>query len=363
MAAATFRRALATAFALFLISAVSAEARPPAASWRFDEGAGRIVNDSGPNHLNGTIPAATDPAWITGVQGTALRFARNGQVTLPDDAGLEPATITIAAWVRGFGSPGTFRYVFSKGSSSCLRGSYGVYTAQSGGAAFYVSGDGWYTVSPEVSPKVIWDGRWHRLVGSYDGHVVRLYVDGLRIGSAVEGPTHIEYGLTSKTPIIGNYSGGCQLPFSGDIDDVGVWDAALSDAEVRADAQPPAPMPGSGPVGPTPGVSGPPHPPANPGYSTTPRGCTSVKVNRRSVRAARRTRIIVTAYRGSMRLAKARVALRAPRVRRVARTNSRGRARFVVRPRHSRSRLTVAVTTKRLPARCSRPVAHIRVRR
>ena len=40
--------------------------------------------------------------------------------------------------MRGPSSPGQFRYVVSHGAQGCLAGSYGLYTAQDGGMAFYV---------------------------------------------------------------------------------------------------------------------------------------------------------------------------------------------------------------------------------
>ena len=116
-----------------------------------------MARDSGPFHLDGTLSAG-GPEWVAGIQGTALRFDGTDQVALPDAAVLEPlAARTVAAWVsRGTGSPGTFRYVVSKGGSLCDRSSFGLYTGSGGGAAFYVAGDGLYTVSPQAAKSSVW---------------------------------------------------------------------------------------------------------------------------------------------------------------------------------------------------------------
>jgi hypothetical protein len=341
-----------------------AAAAAPVGTWRFDEGSGTVARDSGPFHLDGVLSATGSPTWIHGVAGNALHFDGDGVVELPDSPALEPTSITVAAWVRRVGSPGAYRYVFSKGSSSCMRSAYGLYTAEQGGAAFYVAGDGIYAVSPQIPAASVWDGRWHRIAGSYDGRRVRFYLDGLRVGQGTPAPTHVEYGLASRAAYIGTYRGDCELAFAGDIDGVSVWDSALTTAEIAADATPPPETPTTGPIGPAPGAPRPGSPglPVPEGYSVTPPRCTSVKVSKRSVRVARRTRIVATVRRGTKPLRGARVVMRGHRLRKVARTNALGRARFIVRASRTHRRLNVRVVTAKRAA-CGTPVAYITVRR
>jgi hypothetical protein len=366
MSRRTARRRLcilaATACAAATLTTTPAAARDIAGSWRFDEGAGLVAADSGPFGLHGTFPAVGGPMWLPGVEGTALRFDGGEGVALPDDPALEPARITVAAWVRARASPGAYRYIISKGASSCRRSAYGLYTGPGGGGAFFVAGDGSYTVSPQAPPALVWDGRWHRLTGSYDGVRVRLYLDGAPVGSET-GPSHIEYGLDSRAPFIGTYRGTCQLPFQGDLDNLSVWREALPASVIGDDAQPPPETPAGGPIGPAPAGPrlGDPGFKVDKGFTATPSGCTSVTVSRRSVRAARRTVLVATVDRGSAPRAGVRVVLRAQRLRKVARTDARGRVRFIVRaaPRHRRLAVRVATTT---PPDCGTPVAFVRVR-
>jgi Concanavalin A-like lectin/glucanases superfamily len=356
---------LTTTICAVLLSGTPAAAQDRVASWRFDEGAGSTAVDDGPFGLHGVWPAAAGPAWVFGVAGTALRFDGDDEVALPGHPALEPARITIAAWVRRNGSPGSYRYVFSKGAASCLRGSYGLYTGPNGGAAFYVAGDGWFTLSPQAPQGAVWDGRWHRLTGSYDGTRVRLYLDGDEVGPGTPGPTRIEHVMASRAPYIGSYHGDCRLQFEGDIDGLAVWGGALSAARIRADAAPPPETPASGPIGRAPGAPA----PGDPGFKvvagrrTTPAGCTSVSLNRRTVRAGRRTRLVVTVRRGAAQRRGARVAVRARNLRQAGRTNARGRVHFVVRPSRRDRRLKVAVTGGVRRAACGSPVAYVRVRR
>jgi hypothetical protein len=76
-------------------------------------------------------------------------------------------------------------------------------------------------------------GAWHHLAGTYDGANVRLYIDGAQAGSAaLAGALRTD----STTPIrIGAGSDGTvgqAEPFDGRIDDVRIYDRALTPAEI-----------------------------------------------------------------------------------------------------------------------------------
>ena len=89
---------------------------------------------------------------------------------------------------------------------------------------------------------------------------------------------------------------------------------------------------------------------------------TSVRVSRRTVPSRKRARLTATVRRGSKRLAGARVVIRARHLRKVVRTDRRGRARFAVRAKRAQKRLTIRVAARKRAA-CTTPVAYVRVRR
>ena len=96
--------------------------------------------------------------------------------------------------------------------------------------AFYVSGQAQYTISPEVPSAIVWDGAWHHIIGSYDGGVVRMWVDGSPVGAGTRVSMAIDYTNGSKGIYIGTYRGSCDLGFHGAIDDVAVWDDRPAEA-------------------------------------------------------------------------------------------------------------------------------------
>jgi hypothetical protein len=200
-----------------------------------NEGSGQTVRDwsgRGTNGYLGSSPAAdaNDPAWIRGVfLGSALRFGGDDFVTIPPSAALEPSRLTVAAWVRAAASPGPFRYVMSKGSVECLASSYGLYTGANGGLAFYIASGPEQTFATPEAPASVWDGKWHHVAGTFDGSKVRLFVDGVQVGTGTPAPAAINYDLGGDGGQIGSYPGNCPeaLTLTGDIDGVQVWSQAL----------------------------------------------------------------------------------------------------------------------------------------
>jgi hypothetical protein len=306
------------------------------AHWSSDEGSGQTAADSGPNGLHGNLGSSTgadaaDPAWTAGHDGgSALAFSGGQYVAVPDNSALEPAHVTVDAWVRRSGSPGTWRYVLSKGSVGCDRSAYGLYSGWAGGMSFYVSSATHYVLSPEAPAPLVWDGAWHHVVGAYDGARVRLWIDGAQVGDGTATTLTIAYGIGSKGVYLGTYRGSCELGFKGDIDDVQILgDGAQAGA--------------GGPViQPTPGT---PTHLTVPGGSPSPQSravCLRVSLDRRTVPLHKRTRVVATVRRGKRTVSGVHVVVRGAGVTATGKTNRKGRAGINVRAR-KRGRLTVRV--------------------
>jgi len=175
-------------------------------------------------------------SFVPGRVGDAFTFTGSGNdyVRVPNHTSLEPASVTVDAWVRADSSPGSSRYIVAKGAQECKAASYALYT-RGKGLHFYVFNptDGG-RVSPGVRPEMIWDGNWHHIAGTYDGSSVRLYVDGAEVGSGTSTTISIGYGLSSDDDlIIGQYTGTCSLPFIGEIDEVEIFNRALEASEIQ----------------------------------------------------------------------------------------------------------------------------------
>lgn len=200
------------------------------------EGSGQVVHDlsgHGNNGMLGTTPGvdANDPTWIRGfLFGSGLRFDGNDVVRIPNGPSLNTTNVTASAWVRASTSPGDYKYVLSKGATATCRASdYGLYTGYDGGIRFYdayPAAANTFHLSGDLPAAQIWDGRWHFVAGTFDGTTAKLFVDG----KLVPGSDEVTY--TSTAPItgdigVGDYNDNCDLYYTGDIDDVAVFNQAL----------------------------------------------------------------------------------------------------------------------------------------
>lgn len=260
---------MVTCLAATVMAPAGAHAADPdlMAQWHLDAAditGGRVLDSSG--HANDLA----EPPGLTKVPDG--RFG--GAVSVGDTAmyatstaSLEPQRISVVAWVRGT-SPGTARYLVQKGRDlMCTGASYALETDNSGGLVFYIwDGSGLAVKSPDAGTG-IWDGRWHAVAGTFDGGRVRLYVDGGEVPGAVITKKQIGYTLSGGGDLAAGGSGCDELQFPGALDEVRIYDRALTAAEIARlqdpaatgppDLSAPAGTEGAGTVTTSPGGSGP----------------------------------------------------------------------------------------------------------
>jgi Concanavalin A-like lectin/glucanases superfamily len=351
--------------ALLCAYPVAAGASDLLGSWPMDEGSGAVAADVTGHGLGATLSAEAGglaPTWIAGhAGGSALSFGGAGYLAVPASTLLTPARIGVDAWVRRSGSPGRWRYLVSQGAMACDRSAYALYSGFAGGLAFYVSDSRNFHLSPEAPADVVWDGAWHHVTGSFDGATVTLTVDARPVGTGTPGPATIAYGQ-DRSLLIGTYRGSCDLPFSGDLDDVSVWNGTPT----FATATPPGPT--ITPVATSPtivpvGSSGPSVPSATTGTPAAPtastaKTCARVTVDRRTIRVRHRTRLVATVKRNRKVVARAAVVVSGKGIKRAtAQTDRKGRARIVVHPAR---RGTLKLTVRGQKSSCT--AAGVRVR-
>ena len=167
--------------------------------------------------------------------GTALDFDSNDYVAVPDSTILEPANITVEAWVKRLGPLGTYKYILNKQYGPGWA-SYGLYTGSTGGLMFYIGTGSWYHLSPDAGASV-WDGNWHHIAGTFDGSYVRLYVDGNEVGSSTPVPSGTSIAYNGAGINIGGPSDkslGGPYHFGGVIDEVRISNVARTSFDLFA---------------------------------------------------------------------------------------------------------------------------------
>jgi hypothetical protein len=212
--------------------AVTLNVVPPASSglvgaWGFNEASGGTVTDASGNGNTGTIANAT--RTTSGKFGGALSFnGTNAMVTVPDSASLDfTSGMTLEAWVNPTAVGTAWRCVLLKEQPAELI--YALYAGNSKGkAATDVFTNADIGLSGTANTAL---NAWTHLAATYDGTTLRLYVNGVQAASkAVTGAIKTSNGVLR---IGGNSIWGEW--FAGLIDEVRVYNKALTAAQIQAD--------------------------------------------------------------------------------------------------------------------------------
>jgi hypothetical protein len=196
--------------------------------WNFDEDSGTIAHDSSGNRYDGTITGAT---WVTGKINSALSFNGSTNYVVTPNIPLSNA-FSISAWVNpavtnqigyariaetrysgglylGMDVSGTkYKFIVNNGSGS----------TGSCGASFGCAQGGTITSG------------WHLVTATFDGMIGILYVDN----SAVASDTFTAPANTTYPLYIGRYYAANGYNWSGSLDEVRLYNRALTGGEVSA---------------------------------------------------------------------------------------------------------------------------------
>jgi glucose/arabinose dehydrogenase len=227
------------------------------AAYGLNEAQGTAVADASGRSNGGTVSGAT---WTTaGKFGAALSFdGSNDWVTVADAASLDVTRMTLEAWVRPTAMGGSWRTLVFKEQPGGMV--YALYATQGSGVpAGQVNIGGERTATGPALPV----NTWSHLAATFDGSALRLYVNGaLSSTSAVAG------SIPASTGVLRMGGNGVWAEwFAGQLDEVRVYDRALTQAEIQSDMQ--TPVGGTGPPPP------PPPPPPDTQSPTAPPGITA----------------------------------------------------------------------------------------
>jgi hypothetical protein len=204
------------------------------AAYSFNEGAGTTAADASGNGNTGTIVNAV---WTTsGKYGNALVFnGTNAWVTIKDAAALDLTTgMTLEAWVNPSRVGRAWRDVIYKGNDNYFLEATSNHGAVPGGGGTFGSADV-VTFGSSALPV----NQWTHLAVTYNGSLLRLYENGVLVSSSVQSGNI----LTSSNALqIGGDSIFGQY-FAGGIDEVRIYNVALTAAQIQADMNTPLSSP------------------------------------------------------------------------------------------------------------------------
>ena len=208
------------------------------AAYGFNEGSGNTVTDATGHGLTGIINGAT---WTTGGRyGGALRFdGSSSYVDLGNPAALQlTGSMTVSAWVRADADPGNDGEIIAK--SDTASGWQLKMTPDSGADTFAarVSNAGTGTVH-RYGATATSLGVWYHVAGVYDSaaRTLNVYVNGLLNNGGLNGTVPSTQANAAVNVNIGRRTGG--FYFNGLIDEVRIYNRALSQSEIQGDMNTP----------------------------------------------------------------------------------------------------------------------------
>jgi len=202
--------------------------------WQGEGNYSDLVSGNNGTPLNG-------PTFIGGQVGQAFKLdGTDDSIQIADSTRLKPANISVSAWVKfdsldSVTSDIGLQYIlFKRGNGPFeafslfkLRG-----TGPDDRIHFLVGSNPTVNLrAAAVSTTVIKAGQFYHLVGTYDGHDIKLYVNGVLERTQ---PNTFDIGYLNGKPLV---IGGSGEPFNGRVrgvvDEVQIYNRALSATEAR----------------------------------------------------------------------------------------------------------------------------------
>ncbi len=210
--------------------------------WTFEEGAGTNTADLSGNNFTGTFDNVATwggPAWTNSPLGTnCLRFdGVNDRVVVGNPTELRlTGAMTISTWIlpRAFNTSG--RIVAKQGGSGSRGWSLNVENTTGPGksGAFMVASSASALVSVVTSTSLA-SNQWVHLCGVYEpGVALRIYTNGFLNNENTVNVPAAQYNSGLNVTIGGRPTGSVDNPFNGLVDEVRIFNRALTEVEIQA---------------------------------------------------------------------------------------------------------------------------------
>jgi hypothetical protein len=210
-----------TVVSFMLIGQSSAKIDPKTAVgiWLFDDGKGDIATDSSGSQNDGTL--TNGPKWVDGKFGKALELnGTNNNVTSPTNSFAEKGTISL--WFNTKNGPGN-QYLIAAG--------YPLYFAINNTGANQLGA--WTSPGIPITASQAWKSNtWYHVAYVYDSSIsyAALYINGSKEAENASQTFNISIGAKAY---IGSFNDGVQCFFNGLIDEVGFFNVALTDDDIK----------------------------------------------------------------------------------------------------------------------------------
>jgi len=224
-------------FVLLSVFTSAAQSAPGlVAAYNFNEGSGTTVADLSGNNLTGTLAGAT---WTSnGRYGMALFFDGHSYVDLGNPAALQlTGSMTLEAWISASANPANDGQIIAKSNGPGWQFKTSPDTGPHTFAA-KVSGSS-SSSAQRYTTTVRLLNTWYHVASVYNASAgtLSVYVNGALDNGVLSGPIPIAQVNQAVNVNIGRRTGGYN--FIGTIDEVRIYNRALSQTEIQTDMNTP----------------------------------------------------------------------------------------------------------------------------
>lgn len=193
--------------------------------WKFDETQGKTAKDSSGGNHNGTLVG--NAKWAHGRTGGAVALDGAGSyVRIADKSAFDMGDqTTIACWVNIHSVSADWMTIVAKGDNAWRLSTINQ------DKKFHFSVNDWNRTAGLNGSTTINADEWHHLAAVYNGGVLQLYIDGKLDASQ---PWTGGIGKNNSDVLIGENAQQSGRFFNGLIDDVRIYNQALSESEIKA---------------------------------------------------------------------------------------------------------------------------------
>jgi len=205
-----------------------------------DENTGSTATDSSGHDNHGTIAGA---GWVSGKAGTALNFdGLDDYLSVPDTWKFDTSTGTWSVWVKTDGNWGSDGNTGGDAKGSAVVMTRHLASTSREGISLIIQNSGIVqvqtknansTVNDVKSTATVIDDAWHHIALTFSrdvGGTIELYIDGNLEDSASNSSS---WFFADQDLIVADSPDDYWEEFAGDIDDIQLYNFALSDSEIQ----------------------------------------------------------------------------------------------------------------------------------
>lgn len=194
--------------------------------WNLDETGNNVSDSADSNH--GTVVGTVGS--VPGKIGNARSFngTNSSNITIGDKDNLDLTNFTIAGWFQRTGACAFDTCpIFSKGQSAST--GYSLEVSSADGRARLNIKDG---LNVGIGSSVLSSNSWNHIAGTIDGSRIKVYVNGALDADVAQ--TQVPDFWNNIPARIGTRNSNADVTANGYIDELGVWNRALSASEIAS---------------------------------------------------------------------------------------------------------------------------------